>query len=152
MSGMLFDPLLAALEQELRADFHKALAGLLATARTRLEGALAEVAQERAQGLAEVASQKAELCREIEAMQTHAEQQQGRVELNIGGHRFETSVHTLRRLPHTFFDAYFSGRYAQDVCLDDSIFVAGMCWSTCATAWCRWRRLARVRACRCCVL
>jgi hypothetical protein len=120
---MLFEPLLAVLEQELRDDFHKALAKLLATARTRLEDALAEVAKERAQGLAEVATQKAELRREIEAMQTHKEQQQGRVELNIGGHRFQTSVQTLRRLPHTFFSAYFSGRYAQDVCVDGSIFV-----------------------------
>jgi hypothetical protein len=32
-------------------------------------------------------------------------------------------VQTLRRVPHTFFDAYFSGRYAQDVCADGSIFV-----------------------------
>jgi hypothetical protein len=123
MTDMLFDALLATLEQELRANFHRALAGLLATARTRLEGALAEVARERAQGLAEVTTQKAELRREVEAMQTHEEQQQGRVELNIGGHRFQTSVQTLRRLPYTFFDAYFSGRYAQDVCLDGSIFV-----------------------------
>jgi hypothetical protein len=95
----------------------------LATARTRLEGALAEVAVERTQGLAEVAMQKAELRRELKAMQTHVKQQQGRVELNIGGHRFQTSVQTLRRVPHTFFDAYFSGRYAQDVCMDGSIFV-----------------------------
>jgi hypothetical protein len=56
-------------------------------------------------------------------MHTHREAQQGRVELNIGGYRFETSVQTLRRVPHTFFDAYFSGRYAQDVCNDGSIFV-----------------------------
>jgi N-acetylneuraminic acid mutarotase len=56
-------------------------------------------------------------------MQTHQEKQEGRVELNIGGYRFETSVQTLRRVPHTFFDAYFSGRYAQDVCKDGSIFV-----------------------------
>jgi hypothetical protein len=123
MSDMLFDPLLAALEQELRDNFYKALAGLLATARTRLEGVLAEVAKERTQGLAEVATQKAELNREIESMQTHSEQQQGHVELNIGGHRYQTSMQTLRRLPHTFFDAYFSGRYAQDVCVDGSIFV-----------------------------
>jgi hypothetical protein len=123
MFNMLFDPLLAALEQELRTDFNKALAGLLATTRTRLEGALAEVARERVKGLAEVATQKAALRREIEAMQTHAEQQQGRVELNIGSHHFQTSVQTLRRVPHTFFYAYFSGRYAQDVCLDGSIFV-----------------------------
>jgi hypothetical protein len=32
-------------------------------------------------------------------------------------------VQALRRVPHTFFDAYFSGRYAQDVCNDGSIFV-----------------------------
>jgi non-specific serine/threonine protein kinase len=32
-------------------------------------------------------------------------------------------VQALRRVPHTFFDAYFSGRYAQDVCQDGSIFV-----------------------------
>jgi hypothetical protein len=32
-------------------------------------------------------------------------------------------VQALRRVPCTFFDAYFSGRYAQDVCIDGSIFV-----------------------------
>jgi hypothetical protein len=32
-------------------------------------------------------------------------------------------VQTLRRLPQTFFDAYFSGWYAHDVCNDGSIFV-----------------------------
>jgi hypothetical protein len=54
---------------------------------------------------------------------THKEAQEGRVELNISGYHFETSVQTLRRIPHTFFDAYFSSRYAQDVCNDGSIFV-----------------------------
>jgi hypothetical protein len=120
---MLVEPLMAALEQELRADFHNALVGLLATTRARLEDALADVAKERENGLQEVATQRTELRREIEAMQTHAAQQEGRVELNIGGFRFETSVQTLRRVPHTYFDAYFSGRYAQDVCRDGSIFV-----------------------------
>jgi hypothetical protein len=56
-------------------------------------------------------------------MHTHKEQQEGRVELNIGGYHFQTSVQTLRHIPHTFFDASFSGRYAQDVCDDGSIFV-----------------------------
>ena len=32
-------------------------------------------------------------------------------------------MQTLWRVPHTSFDAYFSGRYAQDVCDDGSIFV-----------------------------
>jgi hypothetical protein len=96
---------------------------MVATARTQLEAALAEVAKERAKGLTEVARERAELHREIEAMQMHNETQEGRVQLNIGGRHFETSVQTLRRVPHTFFDAYFSGRYAQDVCADGSIFV-----------------------------
>jgi hypothetical protein len=106
----------------------------VATARTRLEVAVAELADERTRGLAEVADERAkgladvdgrqrELSREIEAMQRHREAQEGRVELNIGGYRYETSVQALRRVPHTFFDAYFSGRYAQDVCADGSIFV-----------------------------
>jgi type VI protein secretion system component VasK len=81
------------------------------------------VTKERNKTLAEVAQERADLHREIEAMQTHQAKQEGRVELNIGGYRFQTSVDTLRRVPHTFFDAYFSGRYAQDVCDDGSIFV-----------------------------
>jgi hypothetical protein len=119
----MFDAILDALESELRAALNTAVTGLVATARTRLEEAVAEVAKERAKGLAEVAQERADLHREIETMQTHQAQQEGRVELNIGGYRFETSVQTLRRVPHTFFDAYFSGRYAQDVCNDGSIFV-----------------------------
>jgi hypothetical protein len=89
---MLLDPILAILEEELRTGFDAALTGLLATARTRLEDALAEVAKERAQGLADIDTQKADLRREVAVMHTHAEQQEGRVELNIGGYRFETSV------------------------------------------------------------
>jgi hypothetical protein len=56
-------------------------------------------------------------------MHKHKEAQEERVELNIGGYHFETSAQSLRCVPHTFFDAYFSGWYAQDVCDDGSIFV-----------------------------
>jgi hypothetical protein len=96
--------------------------GLVQVAEERAKG-LTEVAEERAKGLAEVEARRTELSREIAAMHMHREAQEGCVELNIGGHRFETSVQALRRVPHTFFDAYFSGRYAQDVCNDGSIFV-----------------------------
>jgi hypothetical protein len=96
--------------------------GLVQVAEERAKG-LTEVAEERAKGLAEVDARRTELSREITAMQMHQEAHEGRVALNIGGHRFETSVQALRRVPHTFFDAYFSGRYAQDVCNDGSIFV-----------------------------
>jgi influenza virus NS1A-binding protein len=107
----------------------------LASARTQLEGGLADLAKERAKGLAEVnterakglaevAKEKADLHREIAAMQKQQEaQQQGRVVLDIGGYRYTTSVQTLRRLPGTFFDAYFSGRYTMDRSEDGSIFI-----------------------------
>jgi hypothetical protein len=84
---------------------------------------LAVIAEERTKGLAAVATKRAELGREVATMQQYKEAQEGRVELNIGGCHFETSVETLRRVPHTFFDAYFSGQYKQDVCDDGSIFV-----------------------------
>jgi hypothetical protein len=127
----MFEALLDALDRELRTALNASFTGLVATARVRLEDMVAEVAKERAKGLAEVAEERTkglaarrgELSREVEAMQTHQAAQEGRVELNIGGYRFLTSVQTLRRIPHTFFDAYFSGRYAQDVCADGSIFV-----------------------------
>jgi type VI protein secretion system component VasK len=98
-------------------------AGRLAEVAEERAKGLAEVAKERAAGLAEVDARRTELHREIEAMHTHQAKQEGRVELNIGGFRFQTSVETLRRVPQTFFDAYFSAWYAQDVCNDGSIFV-----------------------------
>jgi hypothetical protein len=118
---MLFDSVLAELGGELRADFNTALKGLLATARTRLEGALAEFAKELIKGLVEVTTQKAELSREIKYMHTHKEMQEGLVVLNIGGR--DKCANAAAYPAHIFFDAYFSGRYAQDVCEDGSIFV-----------------------------
>jgi N-acetylneuraminic acid mutarotase len=132
---------LEAMRREMRPLLETAMEGVLTKVRGVLEEAeqqrtqdLAEVAEERAKGLAEVAEERdkglaevdarrAELHCEVAAMQMHQAAHEGRVELNIGGFRFETSVQTLRRVPHTFFDAYFSGRYAQDVCADGSIFV-----------------------------
>jgi hypothetical protein len=129
------------MRREMRPVLETAMEGDLTKARILLEGleqtraqalaevaeewatGLSEVAKERARGLAEVETRRAELNSEILAMRTHQEKQQGLVKLNIGGYHFETSIKTLRRVPHTFFDAYLSGRYAQDVCRDGSIFV-----------------------------
>jgi N-acetylneuraminic acid mutarotase len=127
---MLFDALLHKLEGDLRASCDAALA----SARAQLEGGLADLArerakgldevnEERAKGLAEAAKEKADLHREIAAMQKQQEAQHGRVVLDIGGYRYTTSVQTLRRLPGTFFDAYFSGRYTMDRSEDGSIFI-----------------------------
>jgi hypothetical protein len=125
MPDPMFDAasMLAALEKELRSGLTLAIAGLVAIARTRLEDAFAEVAKERAKGLAAVDARRQELHSEREAMRKHKVAQEGRIELNIGGYRHHVTVQALRRVPHTFFDAYFSGRYAQDVCDDGSIFV-----------------------------
>jgi hypothetical protein len=127
---MLFDALLQKIEEDLRAGCDAAMASV----RTQLEGALvdlahertaglADVAKERAKGLAEVAKEKNELHCEIADMQQQQEAQQGRVVLDIGGYRYTTSVQTLRRIPGTFFDAYFSGRYTMDRSEDGSIFI-----------------------------
>jgi hypothetical protein len=130
----MFDAMLSQLEMDLRTALGTCITELVTMARVRLEGEHADVAKERtellvevadehAKALAEVDARRAELGCEVAAMQKHKEAQDGRVKLNIGGYQFETSVQTLRRVPHTFFDAYFSGRYAQDVCNDGSIFV-----------------------------
>jgi hypothetical protein len=120
---MLFDALLQTVEEDLRVNLERVVTGFVATTRTQLEYALAEVAKERAIGLAEDAKEKADLHREIAAMHKHKEAQEGHVVLDIGGYRYTTSVQTLRRLPHTFFDAYFGGRYAMDRTEDGSIFI-----------------------------
>jgi hypothetical protein len=131
---LMLDALLSQLETDLKSGLSTYVDDFVATARARLEDAHADVAKERTQALADVAGERAkvfaevdarraELGREFTAIHKHKEAQEGRVELNIGGHRFVTSVQTLRCVPHTFFDAYFSGRYAQDVCNDGSIFV-----------------------------
>jgi hypothetical protein len=132
---------LEAMRREMRPLLETAMEGVLTKTRGVLEEAeqqrtqllvkvaeerakgLAEVAEERDKGLAEVDARPVELHREVATMQMHQVAHEGRVELNIGGFRFETSVQTLLRVPHTFFDAYFSGRYAQNVCADGSIFV-----------------------------
>jgi N-acetylneuraminic acid mutarotase len=120
---MLVDVLLRKLEEDLRGDLERTVTGFVATTRTQLENALADVDRERASGLAEVAKERADLQREMLAMQKQQEAQQGRIVLDVGGYRYTTSVETLRRIPGTFFDAYFSGRYAMDRSEDGSIFI-----------------------------
>jgi hypothetical protein len=117
---------LVAMRREMRPLLETVMEGVLTKVRSVLEEAekqraqglvkvaeelakgLAEVDEERDKGLAEVDARRAELHREVTTMQMHQAAHEGRVELNIGGFRFVTSVQTLRRVPHTFFDAYFS--------------------------------------------
>jgi N-acetylneuraminic acid mutarotase len=56
-------------------------------------------------------------------MHRQEEHHEGRVELDVGGVRYVTSAETLRRVPWTFFGAYFRGRYQLDRSEDGSIFI-----------------------------
>jgi hypothetical protein len=105
----MIDAILSRLETDLRTALGTCAMDLGASDRATLEGAQADIAKERAQGLAEVAEERAkaramvdarraELGREVATMHKHKEAQEGRVELNIGGHRFHTSVQALRRI------------------------------------------------------
>ena len=113
--------------------------GLAVVAEERVTG-LTEVNEERAKGLAEVEARWAELNREIATMHTHQEKQQGRVELNIGGYHFETSIGassthsstpTLAAGTRRMYVA--TGAYS----LIGTASTSATCLSTCATAWCR---------------
>jgi hypothetical protein len=63
------------------------------------------------------------------------------VELDIGGHRYQTSVQTLRRVSGNIFDAYFDGNHALDLMAASSwtvtVCTSGTSLSTCAMAWCQ---------------
>jgi hypothetical protein len=49
--------------------------------------------------------------------------QRSTVQLNVGGHRFETSLETLTSVPDSFFAAMFSGRFALAPGADGSYFI-----------------------------
>jgi hypothetical protein len=134
------DEKIAAMRNEMRPLMETAMAGVLENASGMLTGvdrekvqlaaeldeeraaANTDIAAERTENLAEVQAKKDKLSREVAAMKTHTEVTEGDVELNIGGQHFQTTVQVLRRVPHTFFDAHFSGRYAHDV-RAESIFI-----------------------------
>jgi hypothetical protein len=128
--------------------------GLVLVAEERAKG-LTEVAEERTEGLAEVDARRTELSWEIAAMHMHQEVQERRVELNIGGHRFETSVQALGA-SHTRSLTRTSAAGTRTTCattVASSWIGTGstsdMFWSTCATVIYRWLSLAHGRACPC---
>ena len=88
--------------------------GLVAKARVKLKLVERKAEELEAKGLKEVEEQREALGREVAVIQRHQERHEGRVELDVGGVRYVASIETLRRVPHTFSDAYFSGRYEMD--------------------------------------
>ncbi len=79
--------------------------------------------REREAGVQEVARLRSELAQEVAAMQQVHNAQRSRVELDIGGTRYVTSVSTLRSRPGSMLDALFSGRHAVIEEEDGSVFI-----------------------------
>jgi hypothetical protein len=176
----MFDAMLSQLETDLRVALGSCVTGLVKTARARLEGAHADLAKVRAKGLAEVVEERekalvevdarrAELGREVEAMHMHREAQQGRVELNIGGYRYEgalssTSAATGTRhrcsrcvAYHILSSTHILAAGTHRTCAMMAVFsltgmasTSGTSWNTCAVAWCWWRRPECIRVSVCC--
>ena len=55
--------------------------------------------------------ERAALEKEKAAMEKAHTFQKSKITLNVGGHRFETSLQTLRAVPDSYFASMFSGRY-----------------------------------------
>ena len=113
------DSILNQLETTLQAE----LGRFLQSARAKVEQAMDAVAEERDAMLAEVEGKRAELDAEIAAMAKVHLSQESKVELNIGGTSFTTSVSTLRNKPGTMLDAMFSGRYPLIRGADGGVFI-----------------------------
>ena len=119
----MLEPMLRALEEELTAGAEAAVRGLVERARTQVGRMLEEVERERESAVAEVEEKRAELAAEVAAMQHVRRAQDSRVELDVGGRRFSTSVATLRSKENTMLDAMFSGRHELSTAVDGSFFL-----------------------------
>ena len=84
---------------------------------------LQAVEQARVVAVAEVEEKRAALETELQAMQQLQQAQDSRVELDVGGQRYCTSLATLRSKPGCMLSAMFSGRYALNEEADGSVFI-----------------------------
>ena len=89
---IISEALLNDLRTELLALMVTAVDGLVARARIKLELRKKEAEELKAEMLAEVEEQREALGREVAAMQRHQEQQEDRVELDVGGVMHVTSA------------------------------------------------------------
>jgi hypothetical protein len=105
----MMETLLLELEEELRAAAQAAVQAVLARARQEVEQVLEAARREREAGLREVARLRVELAAEAAAMEQLQAAQRSRIELEVGGARFVTSVATLRSRPGSMLDAMYSG-------------------------------------------
>ena len=112
------DAILQAFEEQLTSAALAAVQGVVASAKGEVARLLEAACKEREAGVREVEQKRAELALEVAAMHKVAVAQDSRVELEVGGVRFVTSVATLRSRAGSMLDALFSGRYSVDVAED----------------------------------
>ena len=136
------DAILRSFEDELTSAAQDAVKGVVARAKDEVARLLAAASQQREAGLREVQQKRSELAMELAAMHKVSVAQDSRVELEVGGIHFVTSVATLRSRAGSMLDALFSGRYSLDVAedgvmafLDLDGSCLGMCWGTCEREW-----------------
>ena len=96
---------------ELTTATQAAVRALVGRAQTEVDRLLERIEVTRVQGVTEVEEKRAALYEELEAMQQLHLAQDSRVELDVGGRRFKTSVATMRNKPGTMLDALFNGRH-----------------------------------------
>ena len=110
----------------LLTEAKEAAAKVTEDAKGEVEEMKRRVLEQRAALEAERAALEAEraaLEAEKASMESAHTFQQSNIKLNIGGHRFETSVQTLTSLQDTYFASMFSGRFALTPGDDSSYFI-----------------------------
>ena len=112
------DAILRAFEEELTSAAQAAVQGVVARAKGEVARLLEAANKEREAGVREVEQKRRELAMEVAAMHKVSVAQDSRVELEVGGVQFVTSVATLRSRAGSMLDALFSGRYSVDVAED----------------------------------
>jgi N-acetylneuraminic acid mutarotase len=115
----MMDQMLREFENKVQAAGHL----LTENAKSECKRFLKQMEEKQEALTTEVKSQRAEFEAEVQA--THKVQivQDSKVQLNVGGHHFSTSVAILRSKPGTLLDAMFSGRYALNYADDGSVFI-----------------------------
>jgi hypothetical protein len=118
------DALIRDFEEELTTTAQAAVQHVVGRAKVEIMRVLKTARAERDAGLREVEQKQRELAMEVAAMQKMRLAQNSRVELEVGGSTFVTSVATLRSCEGSMLAALFSGRYAVDVCEEGGGFRA----------------------------
>ena len=112
-----------AVLEEARAEAERVREEARAEIELVRERMVAETRRECESMLRDAERQHAQLTREIRAMSEVHAVQDSVVKLDVGGHVFSTSVHTLRSVPHSMLDAMMSGRFEMKETEEGCLFI-----------------------------